>query len=80
MLNKKLIRKEISVLQFILLFTGKVMIGVGIGIALASYYLYLQPLWVIIIMVGLLILLPTLYFLTKLEAKEEIILKKKLKK
>ncbi len=80
MLNKKIIRKEISVLQFILLLTSKLMIGVGIGLVLASYYLYLQPLWMIIIILGLLVLMPTLYFLMKAEAKEEISLKNKLNK
>lgn len=80
MLNKKIIKKEVSVLHYLLLTTSKVMIGVGIGLGIASYYLYLQPYWIIILVLGLAILLPTLYILTKIENKEEAKLQKKMKR
>ena len=72
--NKRIIGKEISLLHFLLLLTGKLFIGVGIGIMIASYALpYSFPL----IFIGVLILLPTLYYLFKFE--EEIKLKRTLK-
>ncbi len=75
-LDKKIIRKEISLLHFVLLLTGKLFIGVGIGIMIASSALpYSFPL----ILIGVAVLLPTLYHLLKIEKKEEVVLKKKLR-
>lgn len=77
MLNKKFIRKEISVLHFLLMLTGKLLIGIGIGIIIATHYWHAQPYWYLLAAVGVLILIPTLYSLMKIEAKEEMELKKK---
>lgn len=80
MLEKKLIKKEVSVLNFLLLTTSKLLIGIGLGLIIASHYWFAQPYWYLIILVGAIILIPTLYKLTAAEEKEEIVLKKRLKK
>lgn len=80
MLNKKIIKKEISVIHFILLLISKLLIGMGLGIIIASQFWHAQPYWYILIIVGAIILIPTLYTLMKCEVKEEVKLKKKLKK
>jgi F0F1-type ATP synthase assembly protein I len=75
-LRKKIILREISLVHFLLLATGKIFVGIGIGILITSYALpYSYPL----IIIGVLILLPGFYNLFKLENFEESQLKKKLK-
>jgi len=76
MLNKKIIKKEITLLQFLLLITGKLLIGIGIGISIAYYAL---PYSIPLIIIGVLILLPIFYSLFRVEAAEEKYLEKKLK-
>jgi hypothetical protein len=56
--------------------TGKLFIGVGIGIMVVSNAL---PYSIPLIIIGVLILLPTLNYLFRVEEKEEIVLKKKVK-
>jgi hypothetical protein len=80
MLNKKMIQKELSVLDFLLLTTSKLLIGIGIGIIVATHFWFAQPYWYILIIAGAAILIPTLYCLMVVEEKKEISLKKKLKK
>jgi hypothetical protein len=80
MLDKKLIKKEVSVLHFLLLTTSKLLIGIGLGLMIASHYWFAQPYWYLIILVGAIILIPTLYKLMAAEEKEEIVLKKRFKK
>lgn len=80
MVNKKLIKREISAIHWLLLTTSKLLIGIGIGVIFATHFWYAQPYWYLIIIIGVIILIPTLYSLMKMEDKEEIILKKKLKK
>jgi len=73
MLNKKIIKKEITLLHYIMLTTSKLLIGIGIGIWIAQAgFPYTVP----IIMAGVLILMPSLYFLFK----EEKIIDEKLEK
>ena len=79
MLNKKIIKKEISVLDFLLLTTSKLLIGVGIGLVIATHYYYVQPYWYLLVIFGAIILILTLYNLMKIEEVEEIRLKKRLK-
>ena len=65
--NKKIIKKEISLLHFLFLLTSKLAIGVGIGLSFSDFALpYSYPL----IMLGTLILLPTLNYLMKEERNE----------
>jgi amino acid transporter len=78
--DKKLIKKEISALHWLFLTTSKLMIGIGIGMIFATYIWSAQPYWYLLILLGALILAITLYTLAKAEEKEEIVLKKKLKK
>jgi hypothetical protein len=78
--DKKIIKKEISVVHWLLLTTSKLLIGIGIGVIIATHFWYAQPYWYLIIIIGALILIPTLYDLMKFESKEEIILEKTLKK
>ncbi|MGM5484199.1 MAG: hypothetical protein ACQER9_04775 [Nanobdellota archaeon] len=80
MKRKKLLKKEMSVLHFILMTTGKLLIGIGIGLVVATNFWFAQPYWYFIILIGAIILLPTLYSLFMVEEKEEKILEKKLKK
>jgi hypothetical protein len=80
MLDKKIIKKEISVLHFLLLATSKLLIGIGIGLVIATHYWFIQPLWFLMIITGGAILIPTLYHLTKAEVREEVKLTGKLKK
>ena len=75
-LKKKIIKKEITILHFFLLATGKLFIGVAIGIMIAQYALpYSFPLLVL----GAAILLPVLYSLFKEENEEDKILRKEIK-
>ena len=78
--KKKIIKKEISLIHFLLLTTSKLLIGVGIGLMIATHYWYVQPYWFILILIGAIILLPILYYLMMTEGKEEIELKNELKK
>ena len=79
MLDKRIIRREISLLHFLLLLTSKLLIGAGIGMIIATHYFYAQPYWYLAIIAGALILAFTLYNLMKAEAKEEIELEKRVK-
>ena len=79
-LKKKLIKKEISLLHFLLLATSKLLIGIGIGLIISSYFWYAQPYWFILILIGAAILIPTLLFLMKNEEVEELNLKRELNK
>lgn len=80
MFNRKIIKKEISLLNFLLTTTGKLLIGVGVGIVIATHYYIVQPLWYILIVLGALILYFALKALLKAEEKEEKSLEKKLKR
>jgi type III secretory pathway component EscT len=80
MLNKKIIKKEISLFHFLLLTTSKLLIGIGLGLIIATYYWFIQPCWFLIILAGGIILLLTLYHLMKAEEKKEVKLISKLKK
>ena len=79
MLHKKVIRREVSLVHFLLLTTSKILIGVGIGIAFATRVYYVQPYWYLIILAGVMVMAPILYDLMKAETKEELKLKRKLK-
>lgn len=52
MLNNKLIRREISILDYLMLTTGKVLVGIGIGIVFVSHFFYAQPYWFVWIIAG----------------------------
>ena len=80
MTSKKLIKKEIKAIHWTLLVTSKLLIGIGIGMVIASHFWHSQPYWFIVLIIGATILIPTLYHLTRIEAEEEKELKKKLKK
>ncbi len=77
LLNRKIIKKEVSLLHYLLLFTGKLFIGIGIGAIISAYAL---PFSFPIILIGVLILLPLTYYLFKAEKKKETELEKQLKK
>ena len=77
LLQKKIIRREISVLHFFLLLTGKLMMGISIGLSFTEIaFPYSYPLFFL----GISMVLPTLNYLMKEEIDEEKVLKKKLKK
>jgi len=78
MVNRKLIKKEISALHFLFLATSKLLIGIGIGLVIATHYYFIQPYWYLWIIVGVILLAPTLYYLMKEESQEELKLKRKL--
>ena len=80
MASKKFIKKEISTLNFFLLITGKLLIGIGLGVMIATHFYAAQPYWFLAIFAGAAILIPTLYKLSRAEAKKEIELEKKVKK
>ncbi len=76
-LQKKIIKKEISLIHFLFLTTSKLAIGIGVGASISKVaFPYSYPL----VVLGVSILLPTLIYLMKEEKKEEDFLKKKLKK
>ncbi|MGM5488845.1 MAG: hypothetical protein ACQESG_07900 [Nanobdellota archaeon] len=79
MARKKLIKKEVTALHWLFLTTSKLLIGIGIGVIIATQFYFAQPYWYLIIIFGALIMVPTLYHLTLLEEKKEMKLKKKLK-
>ena len=76
--NKNLIKKEISALHFLFLTTGKLLIGIGIGLVVATHYYFIQPYWYLWVIVGVVLLIPTLNYLMKEESQEELKLKNKL--
>lgn len=77
LLRKKIIRKEINLFHYLMLTTGKLLVGMGIGTLIVQYaFPYSYPL----IIIGALILIPSLYYLFRFEKKEEKTLKKKLRK
>ena len=78
MLNRKLIKREISTLHFLFLVTSKLLIGIGIGLVIATHYYFIQPYWYLWVIVGVVLLIPTLNYLMKEESQEELKLKKKL--
>lgn len=77
MLKKKVIRKDVDVLHFMLMATSKLLIGVGIGLLIAVKFWYIQPYWALIILVGGILLFFTLYKLMSSEVKEESKLKRR---
>jgi len=78
MLNRKLIKREISTLHFLFLVTSKLLIGIGIGLVIATHYYFIQPYWYLWVIVGVVLLIPTLNYLMKEESQEELKLKNKL--
>ena len=76
MLFKKFLKKEVTVLHYILLSMSKIFIGLGIGIYIADYA---APFSLPLILIGGLVLLPTLNYLLTVEEKEEVKFEKKLK-
>ena len=77
LLQKKIIKKEISLIHFLFLTTSKLAIGIGVGASFSKVaFPYSYPL----VVLGVSILLPTLIYLMKEERKEEKLLEKKLKK
>ena len=78
--NKKLIKKEISAIHWLFMITGKLLIGIGIGVLIATHYWHAQPYWFLMILVGAAILIPTLLSIMKIEEKEELKLSKELRK
>ena len=80
MADKKIIKKEISAVHWLLLSTSKLLIGVGLGLIIATHFWYVQPYWYLMVFIGAAVLILTFYNLMKIEGTEEIKLKKKLKK
>jgi hypothetical protein len=80
LLMKRMIKREIRVVHFLLLTTSKILIGVGIGLVLASYFWFAQPYWYFFILIGALILIPMLMVLMKDETVEERQLKREIGK
>jgi hypothetical protein len=79
-MDNKIIIREISLLQFLLMTTSKLLIGIGLGLIIATNFWYAQPYWFLLIIIGAIILLPTLYSLMRIEGKKEISLIKKVKR
>ena len=79
-MDNKIIIKEISLLQFLLMTTSKLLIGIGLGLIIATNFWYAQPFWFILIIAGAIILIPTLYSLMRIEGKKEIRLMKSIKR
>jgi hypothetical protein len=77
--KKPFLKREITFLHFMLLATSKLLIGIAIGLILASSVWFVQPYWYLILIVGALILIPTLYVLMQDEKSEEDRLKKELR-
>ena len=71
MASAETIKKELSLLHVTLLTTGKLLMGIGIGIGIASHIFYAQPYWYVFILLGALVLLPVLYHILKAEAMTE---------
>ncbi|MGM5484505.1 MAG: hypothetical protein ACQEP1_01385 [Nanobdellota archaeon] len=80
MLKKKIIKKEISLLHFLLLLTSKIFIGIGIGLIISSYVWIAQPVWYIFIILGGGVLFYTLHHLMMAEESKESELEKKVKR
>ena len=74
-LNKKIIKREVSLIHYLLLSTSKIMIGIGLGLIIASYGWFAYPHFYMILFLGIIMLLPILLFLMKEEEEEEIRLK-----
>ena len=77
-MKKSFIKTEISIIHFLFLITSKLLIGIGLGVLLVTKVWFAQPYWYIIVLLGVLILIPSLYYLMKVEAKKEINLRKKI--
>ncbi len=75
-MNRLLIKKEISLVHLAALLTSKLFIGISIGLFFSDLAL---PWSYPILLVGVLIFLPAVYKLFKIETTEEKVLKKKLK-
>lgn len=61
------LRLELSALQLAFLVTGKLLIGVGAGLAFASHIWYAQPYWFVWVLLGAIVLVPTLIGLLVVE-------------
>ncbi len=74
-LAKKIIKTELSILHYALLATSNILIGVGFGLMLSTFFL---PFSYPLIVLGAIFLIPTLYHLMKEEVKDEKALEKEL--
>lgn len=83
-MEKRLLKKEVTVLHLLLIGTSKLMMGIGLGLIIASKFWYVpvhfHNFGLPLIFVGGVVLLITLYFLMKIEVKEETELESELKK
>jgi len=76
-IDKLLIKRELTVLNILALLIGKLFIGISLGMIISNYYLpYTYPLLVI----GIMLVLPGIYYLFKEENSLEKFLLKKLRK
>lgn len=78
-LNKTLIKREVKVIHFIFLLTGKILFGIAIGLIFATKFWYAQPYWYLIILLAAGILIPTLRLLMREEYSKELELMRKRK-
>jgi len=78
--KKALLKKEISAIHWLFLITGKLLVGVGIGIILATHVWFVQPYWYFLLLLGLIVVGLTLYNLERIEVKQETKLKARTEK
>jgi len=82
-MNKRLVKKEITLLHLLLIGTSKLIMGIGLGLIIAAKFWYLpmhfHTFGLPLIILGGVVLLLTLYFLMELEVKEETELEHELK-
>lgn len=77
MIDRLLIKRELTILNILALLVGKLFIGISLGMIISKYYLpYTYPLLVI----GIMFVLPGVYYLFKEENNLEEFLLKKLRR
>lgn len=59
----------LSRMQLTLLLTGKLILGVGFGVVIASHFYYAQPYWFILVLIGVLLIYPVLFSLYRFEQR-----------
>ncbi len=70
-ITTRTIKREISYLNVLIFALGKLAIGIGIGIVLATKFLYIQPYWYVIFLVGAVLLLFSIHLLIKVSETAE---------
>ena len=77
MIDKLLVKRELTLLNILALLIGKLFVGISIGMMISHYYLpYTYPLLII----GVMLVLPGIYYLFKEENAVEKFLLNKLRR